>query len=159
MPSAALIHLDYGADGRARCGPAETTLKKIEDTFKEFTTRDDIAIILINQTVPSPHASNPFLVRPRIRLMHEHSHVQVAGEIRHLIENHAKVSELHTGHSFTATFANTPDTICAAAPADTRHLGDSQQGQAVRSDAGFDTVSREVHVWRGLEVVLQLRIG
>lgn len=31
--------------------PAETTVKKIEDTFKDFTNRDDIAIILINQHV------------------------------------------------------------------------------------------------------------
>ena len=30
---------------------AETTVKKIEDTFKDFTNRDDIAIILINQHI------------------------------------------------------------------------------------------------------------
>jgi len=31
----------------------KTTVKEIEDSFKDFTTRDDIAIILINQTVAS----------------------------------------------------------------------------------------------------------
>ena len=30
---------------------AETSVKKIEDTFKDFTNRDDIAIILINQHI------------------------------------------------------------------------------------------------------------
>lgn len=29
----------------------ETPIKKIEDTFKELTTREDIAILLINQHV------------------------------------------------------------------------------------------------------------
>ena len=31
--------------------PAETTVKQIEDTFKDFTTREDIAIVLIVQFV------------------------------------------------------------------------------------------------------------
>ena len=30
---------------------AETSVKKIEDTFKDYTNRDDIAIILINQHI------------------------------------------------------------------------------------------------------------
>lgn len=30
---------------------AETTVKQIEDTFKDFATREDIAIVLINQFV------------------------------------------------------------------------------------------------------------
>lgn len=30
---------------------AETSVKAIEDAFKEFTNRDDIAIIMINQYV------------------------------------------------------------------------------------------------------------
>ncbi|CAN6445939.1 unnamed protein product [Victoria cruziana] len=30
---------------------AETTVKAIEDAFKEFTTKDDIAIVLISQYV------------------------------------------------------------------------------------------------------------
>lgn len=31
--------------------PAETSVKKIEDSFKEYTNRDDIAIVLINQYI------------------------------------------------------------------------------------------------------------
>lgn len=31
----------------------ETTVKAIEDAFKEFTTREDIAIVLISQYVSS----------------------------------------------------------------------------------------------------------
>ncbi len=30
---------------------AETSVKKIEDSFKEYTNRDDIAIVLINQYI------------------------------------------------------------------------------------------------------------
>lgn len=30
---------------------SETTVKQIEDAFKEFTTRDDIAIVLVSQYV------------------------------------------------------------------------------------------------------------
>lgn len=30
---------------------AETSVKKIEDSFKEFTNRDDIAIVMINQFI------------------------------------------------------------------------------------------------------------
>ena len=33
------------------CNPAETTVKQVEDTFKDFTQRDNIAIVLINQFV------------------------------------------------------------------------------------------------------------
>ncbi len=44
---------------------AETSVKKIEDTFKDFTNRDDIAIILINQ--------------------------HIANMIRHLIQNYIQV--------------------------------------------------------------------
>jgi V-type H+-transporting ATPase subunit F len=32
----------------------ETTVKQIEDAFKEFTARDDIAIVLISQYVSEP---------------------------------------------------------------------------------------------------------
>jgi hypothetical protein len=32
----------------------ETTVKQIEDAFKEFTTREDIAIVLISQYVSEP---------------------------------------------------------------------------------------------------------
>jgi hypothetical protein len=32
----------------------ETTVKQIEDAFKEFTTREDIAIVLISQYVSQP---------------------------------------------------------------------------------------------------------
>lgn len=32
-------------------GHAETTVKQVEDTFKDFTQRDNIAIVLINQSV------------------------------------------------------------------------------------------------------------
>lgn len=31
--------------------PAETSVKRIEDSFKEYTNRDDIAIVLINQYI------------------------------------------------------------------------------------------------------------
>lgn len=34
-------------------------MKQIEDTFKEFTTREDIAIVLINQFVRPPEAVVP----------------------------------------------------------------------------------------------------
>ena len=33
---------------------AETTVKTIEDSFKEFTNREDIAIVLISQYVSIP---------------------------------------------------------------------------------------------------------
>jgi hypothetical protein len=33
---------------------AETTMKTIEDSFKEFTNREDIAIVLISQYVSIP---------------------------------------------------------------------------------------------------------
>ena len=32
---------------------AETTLKQVEDAFKEFTARKDVAVVLITQTVAS----------------------------------------------------------------------------------------------------------
>lgn len=35
------------------CLCSETTVKAIEDAFKEFTTKEDIAIILISQYVSS----------------------------------------------------------------------------------------------------------
>ena len=46
-----------------QCVHAETTVKQIEDTFKDFTTREDIAIVLINQFVrvsPGPSRRPPF---------------------------------------------------------------------------------------------------
>ena len=36
-------------------GSAETSVKTIEDAFKEFTNREDIAIIMINQYVRNAH--------------------------------------------------------------------------------------------------------
>lgn len=36
---------------RSFCSFLETTVKQIEDAFKEFTTKEDIAIILISQYV------------------------------------------------------------------------------------------------------------
>jgi hypothetical protein len=36
------------------CYITETTVKQIEDAFKEFTARDDIAIVLISQYVSEP---------------------------------------------------------------------------------------------------------
>lgn len=57
----------HGAEADKSCA-AETSVKKIEDTFKDFTNRDDIAIILINQ--------------------------HVANMIRHLIDNYIQVRYL-----------------------------------------------------------------
>ena len=31
--------------------PAETTQQQIEDAFREYTSRDDVAVVLINQSV------------------------------------------------------------------------------------------------------------
>jgi V-type H+-transporting ATPase subunit F len=36
---------------RAFSTPTETSVKQIETAFKEFTSRDDVAIVLISQTV------------------------------------------------------------------------------------------------------------
>lgn len=46
---------------------AETSVKRIEDAFKEYTNRDDVAIVLINQ--------------------------YIANMIRHLIANYTAVSD------------------------------------------------------------------
>ena len=51
--------------------PAETSVKKIEDTFKDYTNRDDIAIILINQ--------------------------HIANMIRHMIDNYIQASLMPSG--------------------------------------------------------------
>lgn len=46
----------------------ETTVKQIEDAFKEFTTREDIAIVLISQYVSNLVCS--FFVQLFILLYH-----------------------------------------------------------------------------------------
>ena len=33
----------------APLGPAETSQQQVEEAFKDFTTREDIAVLLINQ--------------------------------------------------------------------------------------------------------------
>ena len=43
---------------------AETSVKAIEDAFKEFTNRDDIAIIMINQYVGNLLRSAALLMCP-----------------------------------------------------------------------------------------------
>ena len=48
---------------------AETSVKRIEDAFKEYTNRDDVAIVLINQ--------------------------YIANMIRHLIANYTAVRDLY----------------------------------------------------------------
>jgi V-type H+-transporting ATPase subunit F len=48
--SACACRLLYGSKVQ-RLVPAETTVKQVEDTFKDFTQRDNIAIVLINQFV------------------------------------------------------------------------------------------------------------
>ena len=40
----------FALGAHARC-PAETTTRAIEEAFKDFTNRDDIAVVLINQYV------------------------------------------------------------------------------------------------------------
>ncbi|KAK0607651.1 hypothetical protein LWI29_018155 [Acer saccharum] len=53
-PSTEAGHADPStARGAVPCGAelAKTTLKQIEDAFKEFTTKDDIGIVLISQYV------------------------------------------------------------------------------------------------------------
>jgi vacuolar-type H+-ATPase subunit F/Vma7 len=42
------------SDRGARLSRAETTTRAIEDAFKDFTNRDDVAVLLINQYV-RPH--------------------------------------------------------------------------------------------------------
>lgn len=41
--------MESNVDSLSSC--SETTVKQIEDAFKEFTTREDIAIVLISQYV------------------------------------------------------------------------------------------------------------
>ena len=42
----------FALGAHARCpARAETTTRAIEDAFKDFTNRDDIAVVLINQYV------------------------------------------------------------------------------------------------------------
>ena len=62
------------------CCCAETSVKKIEDTFKDYTNRDDIAIILINQ--------------------------HIANMIRHLIDNYIQV-QYHRLLAFLVTSERT----------------------------------------------------
>ena len=76
---------------------AETSVKTIEDAFKEFTTREDIAIIMINQYVR-------FLLPVRVASrLHRHGKLQmfvmsssillqIANMIRHLLKNYLKVN-------------------------------------------------------------------
>jgi phosphatidylserine/phosphatidylglycerophosphate/cardiolipin synthase-like enzyme len=84
---------------------AETTVKKVEDTFKDYTQREDIAILMINQ--------------------------HVANLIRHLINNYNKararapaapatrpprglsgVTPLHASDSMTGQHSGTSETLC-----------------------------------------------
>ena len=70
----------------------ETTQEAIGDKFKEFTTNDDISVILISQEVRAPvsttNTSSPRtvvpvpLADPLLAL----SRVQIAGQIRWLID-------------------------------------------------------------------------
>jgi vacuolar-type H+-ATPase subunit F/Vma7 len=39
----------------------ETTVKQIEDAFKEFTAREDIAIVLISQFVSEPSHRDAYI--------------------------------------------------------------------------------------------------
>ena len=39
----------------------ETTVKQIEDAFKEFTAREDIAIVLISQYVSEPSHTHAYI--------------------------------------------------------------------------------------------------
>ena len=43
------LFMPYDTDATLLC--AETTVKKVEDTFKDYTQREDIAILMINQHV------------------------------------------------------------------------------------------------------------
>ncbi len=60
-----LWHLQPSADTVVLARATETSVRVIEQAFKEFAARDDIAVILISQ--------------------------QVAGQIRHIISQHNKV--------------------------------------------------------------------
>lgn len=51
---------------------AETTMKTIEDSFKEFTNREDIAIVLISQYVSIPTTcfwQHNFTLRPVLAIV------------------------------------------------------------------------------------------
>ena len=85
---------------------AETSVKAIEDAFKEFTNRDDIAIIMINQYVGNllRSAALPMCPCPTrcIDEICQHASLQqvckeqllglqIANMIRHLLKNYVKV--------------------------------------------------------------------
>ncbi|KAL6777587.1 ATPVF1 [Auxenochlorella protothecoides x Auxenochlorella symbiontica] len=57
-------HVDYRKNSNFLIVDEKTPQGKIEDAFREFTTRDDVAVVLINQSV--------------------------AGTIRHLLNNYTK---------------------------------------------------------------------
>ena len=56
----------------------------MEDAFKSFTTRDDIAVLLISQQVPAALAGLVFRVA-------DISAPQIADDLRHLLEEYDQV--------------------------------------------------------------------
>ena len=121
---------------------AETSVKKIEDTFKDFTNRDDIAIILINQ--------------------------HIANMIRHLIDGYIQVQF----HRHSASLLSSEDScrttdLCSLTSSRCKNIallhsymrcrwvraahpsnpGDPQQGAPIRPQQGLHLDASEDYVW------------
>lgn len=63
------------------CRRAETSARAIEDAFKDFTNREDVAVVLINQYVRRVCGA---------QLCTSHAS-QIADMIRHLVDGYTKV--------------------------------------------------------------------
>jgi V-type H+-transporting ATPase subunit F len=100
-----------------RAPPAETTTRAIEEAFKDFINREDIAVILINQ----------YVRRARGSPQPEHAHAgsalpQIADMVRHLVDSYTKV---RAAAARAQTRADSYGAACACC------VGDTKQGPAI----------------------------